>query len=116
VFIIVSETVSEQTISLIHGIPQLNTIFILSTSGYEQKESVEMYPKVNGIYTQMTSIYEALKLSIDQYDQDSISSSFISTDDNARISGLDQLDSSFLFTQILTDILLSMKFDMGVSM
>ncbi len=62
------------------------------------------------IFTDITSICDALKRAIEQFDHNSISISFIKTNDETSNQNLDQLDSSFMYRQILKKILLTIDF------
>jgi hypothetical protein len=77
----------ELIISTIQEIPQVSYIYILS----EQNVPHEKWNKVLGIYRDITSICNALRQTTNQ--------------------SLDVLESSFMYTQILKEILLNMDFE-----
>lgn len=56
------------------------------------------------------SIYEALKKAVQEYDHNGISLSFLKRSDGISKQRLDTLDCSFMYTQILKEILLSIDF------
>jgi tetratricopeptide (TPR) repeat protein len=65
---------------------------------------------MKGICTDITSIYETLKQAAHQCDQNSISISFVKSTDGVAKTNLDELDQSFMYTQILKEILLTIDF------
>ena len=62
-------------------------------------------------YADISSICEALKQVIQDDDQNSVSISFIKKSDEASNQSLDTLHASFMYTQILKDILLTIDFE-----
>jgi hypothetical protein len=66
---------------------------------------------VKGVFTDITSICEKMKQAAQECDQNSISISFIKTTDGLSKENLDQLDESFMYTQILKEILLTIHFE-----
>jgi hypothetical protein len=65
---------------------------------------------VRDVCTDITSIYEALRLAAQDCDQNSISIDFVSTRDGALNQNLDQLDQYFMYTRIPKEILLTINF------
>ena len=72
---------------------------------------MDKWPKDKGIYTDITSICEALEQPIDQCDHDSVSISYTKMIDKTCTEDLNALDCSFMYTQILKEILLTIDFD-----
>jgi hypothetical protein len=103
-FMLVSGALSQLIVPLIHDITQLDSIYVFceNVSKYEQW-TVE-WTKVKGVYTQIEAICDALKRDTQQCDRDSILISVTSKD-------LDRLEPSFMYTQLLKEILLSMEYD-----
>jgi tetratricopeptide (TPR) repeat protein len=66
---------------------------------------------VSGIYTDTTSICKALKQATQAYDRNSISISFAEKTDTIANQHLDTLESSFMYTQLLKEILLTVDFE-----
>ncbi|CAF4140368.1 unnamed protein product [Rotaria sp. Silwood2] len=112
VFMIISATHIQQILPLIHDTPQLEAIYVFCHNNkckYEQL--IQGWPKVKGIHIEITSLCEALQKDLKQFDQDSISISFVPLVGNELNQNLDQLEPSFMYTQILKEILLEMKYD-----
>jgi tetratricopeptide (TPR) repeat protein len=98
---------------MVHDKPQVNIIYIFcGNKGHHEKWAKE-WPKVAGVYTDITPICEALKQATQDSDHNSISISFAKKTDGATNSNVDTLDSSFMYTQILKEILLTIDFDQG---
>ncbi|CAF1321878.1 unnamed protein product [Adineta steineri] len=102
VCMIVSESLGYRVVPHVHDMSQVDTIFIFCNN----QEWVKEWPKIKGVFTDITSICEALKQVAHQCEQNSISISIV-----APNKKLDQLDPSFMYTQILNEILLTINFE-----
>jgi len=111
VCLIISGTLCQKVVPLIHDIPQLHTILIFSGNKTGHEQWAKDWPKIKGVFTDISLICEALKQPIEQCEQNTIPISFISTSDDISKKNLDQLDPSFMYTQILKEILLTIKFE-----
>jgi hypothetical protein len=69
------------------------------------------WPKIKGVFTKIAPICEAIKEAARQCEQNAIAISFMPTGAASSKKNLDQLDCSFMYTQILKEILLSIKFE-----
>ena len=78
---------------------------------YKSKEWTMEWNKIKGIYNKTTSVCQSLQFAVKQYNQDSISMSFISQNADISAQNIDQLESSFMYTQILKEILLEMEYE-----
>ena len=63
------------------------------------------------MYTQIIPIYEAIQQAAKQCNQDTIAISFVKVHEGSSSQNLDQLDSSFMYTQIFKGILLKMEYN-----
>jgi hypothetical protein len=63
------------------------------------------------VFTEIAPICEALKQAAQQCEQNAISISFMATSGDVSKKNLDQLDPSFMYTQILKEILLAINFE-----
>lgn len=68
---------------------------------------------MKGVFTDVKLICEALKQSAQDCDKNLISISLLKTTDGNLNQNIDQLDPSFMYTQILKEILLTIDFDQG---
>ena len=111
VFLIISGTSSQEIVPAIHDILQLHKIFIFCQNKAINKEWIRRWHKVHDVFAEILSLYEALQQTTQQYEQNAMPISFISTDDNVCNTKLEQLDPSFMYTQILKEILLVINFE-----
>ena len=107
---IISSALCQNIVPLIHDIAQLHTIFIFCGGKAEHEQWARAWSKINGIFTKISSICEALKQVAQQCEQNAISISFIDTGDDIAEKKLDELERSFMYTQILKEIFLKIKF------
>jgi tetratricopeptide (TPR) repeat protein len=111
VFTIISGKFSQTIIPTIQDIPEVSCIYIFCDNNLQYEKSIKEWSKVSGVYTNISSICEALKQTTQNCDRNSISISFIKKTDGAVNQSLDTLHASFMYTQILKEILLSIDFD-----
>ncbi|CAF1379001.1 unnamed protein product [Adineta steineri] len=102
---IVSGSLGQYIVSHVHDMSQVDTIFIFCNNQEWHKQWAKEWSKIKGVYTDITSIYGALKQAAHQCEQNTISISFMASDKK-----VDQLDPSFMYTQILKEILLTINF------
>ena len=111
VFMIVHDDVEGNIMSLLHQIPQLIAVFILSNdkSKYEQT-TTKNWKKVKGMFTDITHISESIKRLLRRYDEDNIPFSCITKETIAN-PNLDQLPPSFMYTQLIKEVILDLKYN-----
>ncbi|CAF0720457.1 unnamed protein product [Adineta steineri] len=103
---IISESLGKHIVPRVHNMSQVDTIFIFCNNQECDKQWATEWRKIKGVFTDMTSICEALKQAARQCEQNAISISFVASNKK-----LDQLDPSFMYTQILKEILLTIDFE-----
>ena len=108
-FLIVTDAVGIQLLPLIHDIPLLHTIYILASDQHQDVKWTEKWIKINGIYTDIPSICKALQEATQQCDHDCIAMSFVPMPVEVSNITLNQLEPSFMYTQLFKEILLEMK-------
>jgi tetratricopeptide (TPR) repeat protein len=108
---IISGALCQQLVPLIHPATQLQTIFVFCRNKTQLEQWAKHWPKVKGVFTDISPICEALKQTAQECEQHSISISLLTAGDDVSKKKLDQLDSSFMYTQILKEILLTIKFE-----
>ena len=111
VFLIISEALGETMVRLVHDKVQINCFYIFCIHKARHTQWAKAWPKVKGVYTDIDSICAALKQAVQECDQNLASISFIKSTDEMSNENIDQLDHSFIYTQILKEILLSITFD-----
>ena len=109
VFMIVHDDVERNIISLLHQIPQLIAVFILSNDKSKYGQTTKSWRKVKGTFYKITDISESIKQLLRRYDEDNIPFSCI-TAENIIISNLDQLPPSFMYTQLIKETLFDMEY------
>jgi hypothetical protein len=110
-FIISSGALGQTIVPRVHNNPQVNTIYIFCQNKARHETWAKHYFKVAGVYTDITPICEALKQAALDCDQNSVSISLAKSTDKPRDQYLDELDQSFMYTQILKEILLTIDFE-----
>jgi tetratricopeptide (TPR) repeat protein len=110
-FLIVGDTIGQQIIPLIHDIPQLHGVYVFCLSEVSHEQWTKEWMKVKGVYTTITPICEALQVALKQCDQDSIAVSFVAVSEGASSPNLDELEPTFMYTQIFKEILLEIEFN-----
>ncbi|CAF3349025.1 unnamed protein product [Rotaria socialis] len=107
---IVTNAFSGQIVPLIHDTLELYSIYVLYRNGFIYKQFTEQYPKVKGIFTQIVPIIEPITKVVQQYDQDSTLISFFPPR-NVSNGESDQAHQSFMYTQLLKEILLEIEYN-----
>ena len=110
IFLIISGSLGETMVHLVHDKPQINSFYIFCKHKAHHEQWAKEWPKVKGVYTDITSICVALKQAAQDCDQNLLSISFIQSTDDSSNRNLDQLDPSFMYTQILKETLLTVNF------
>jgi hypothetical protein len=108
---IFSGTLGEQTVPIVHDMPQISTIYIFCANKARHEQWTKRWPKVKGVFTEFSSIYEALKQTPLETDQNTIPISFVAANSGTSNENLNELDQSFIYIQILKDIILTINFD-----
>jgi hypothetical protein len=111
VCIIISGVLCQTVVPLIHDVAQLDTVFIFSENDTEHEQWAKDSPKIKGAFIEISQICEVLKQVAQQCEQNAIPISFMATSGDVSKKSLDQLDPSFMYTQILKEILLAIKFE-----
>ncbi|CAF1565532.1 unnamed protein product, partial [Adineta steineri] len=106
VCMIVSGSLGKYIVRHVHDMFQVDTILIFCNNQEWHKQWAKEWPKIKGVFTDITSICEALKQTAHHCEQNATSISFVAP--NAK---LDQLDPSFMYTQILKEILFTITFE-----
>ena len=112
IFMISSGAFGQTTVPLVHEKPQVSTIYIFCGDKTRHEKWALQWPKVKGVFTDIALICEALKQAAYDCDQNMVSISFVkSSNGGTSKENLDQLDQSFMCTQILKEIILAINFE-----
>ncbi|CAF1099611.1 unnamed protein product [Adineta steineri] len=110
-FLITSGSLGQHLVPEIHGMPKLDAIYIFCDNISYHQQWTENWKKIKGIYNNIKDICDALKGGVKQVNQDSISVSFVAANDDVSAENLNQLEPSYMYTQIFKEILLGMEHD-----
>jgi len=108
---IISGSLGQHIVPRVHNMSQVDSIFIFCGNKKRHEQWIKEWPKVKGVFTEILPICEALKQAAQQCEQNAISISFMGTSGDVSKKNLDQLDPTFMYTQILQEILLSIEFE-----
>ena len=110
VCIIISGALGQLIVPLIHNMSQVDSIFVFCGNRQRHEEWAKEWPKIKGVFTEIAPICKALKGAAQQCEHNAIGMSFMPTSSGASSTASDQLDCSFMYTQIMKEILLTIKF------
>ncbi|CAF1138424.1 unnamed protein product [Adineta steineri] len=105
VCMIISGSLGQQIVPRVHNMSQIESIFIFCDDHKHHEQWVNDWSKIKGVFTDITPICEALKQAAHQCEQNAIPMSFVGANKK-----LDQLDPSFMYTQIIKEIILTIQF------
>ena len=107
---IVSGTLGQRTMPLIHSIPHLSSIYVFCADRARHALWATAWPKIKGVYTDIRPICAALKAAAEQCVHDSIPISFVSSSTEISYVKSNELDQSFMYSQLLQETLLDINF------
>jgi tetratricopeptide (TPR) repeat protein len=110
-FLVVEGVLGKEILPLIHDIPQLHSIYILCRNKTKYEEWAKTWVKIKGIHTEITPLCESVQHVVKQSNRDSIAVSFLAADEGTSSVNLNQLEPSFMYTQIFKEILMAMDYD-----
>ncbi|CAF4262218.1 unnamed protein product, partial [Adineta steineri] len=110
-FLVVNDPMFQEVMPLINDIPQLGGIYIFNDIKTLHEEWTKKWQKIKSVQSNIDDICQELQLDIKQYHQDWIAISFITVNEMASTDNLNQLDPTFMYTQLFKEILLDMQHD-----
>ncbi|CAF0785941.1 unnamed protein product [Adineta steineri] len=110
-FLVLENTIAQYIMPLVNDIPQLHSVYIFGNNKPQHEEWTAKWQKIKSVHTNIDDLCEVLQTGIKQFNQDSIAMSFITVNEMASTGNLNQLEPTFMYTQIFKDILLDMKHD-----
>ena len=108
VFVIVSDVLAPDLIPQIHSMLQVDTIYIWAGDQPPSKPWCDQWSKIKHDYTRIEPICMALQQSTKQCDRDSTPMSFVGLTTSGSTPNLNELEPSFMYTQLLKNALLDM--------
>ena len=111
VCMIISGSLGRQIVPLVHNMLQVDSILIFSGNQKYDEGWFKDYSEIKGVFTETESICENLKQATKQCEQNAISISIIGDSDSSIKKMGNRLDPSFMYTQIMKEILLTIIFE-----
>ena len=108
VFMVVCGSIGQPLASLIKKMTQVDSIYGFCCPPTEHEQWANQCKKVKGNFTQIELICDALKRDVRQSEIALTSISIVST---TSIANLDQLDQSFMYSQLLKEIICEIEHD-----
>ncbi|CAF2718673.1 unnamed protein product [Rotaria sp. Silwood2] len=102
-FLIISGALCQTIVPLIHNIVQLYSIYVFYRKQETHEGWTKDWSKVKGIFTEITPICGSVQQCTRQCDENSILIS--------AVSSLNQIEPSFMYTQLFKEIILEIDFD-----
>jgi tetratricopeptide (TPR) repeat protein len=109
-FMIVSGAFGQYVVPHIHNMSKLDSIYVFCGLRPKHEQWAKNWSKVKGVFTQIAPICDLLKQAVQKCEQNFISLSFVTPTDVSD-QNFDQLDQSFMYTQILKEILLEITYN-----
>ncbi|CAF1292573.1 unnamed protein product [Rotaria magnacalcarata] len=107
--VVVSSTFGQDMIPQIHSMTQVDTIYLLGDVQAPSEQWTKEWPKIKGQYSSVTSVFEAIRRVNKQYNEDSIPISFMPIMRSGSTHNIDQLDPSFMYTQLFKNTVVQME-------
>ena len=111
VFVIMSGALGEQFVSKIHDMLQVKAILIFCGNRRKHELWARNWSKIKGVSTDINTICTFLTKVRRQFDENATITRFMPPNAETNGKNLDQLQCSFMYTQILKEILLTMAFE-----
>ncbi|CAF4120659.1 unnamed protein product [Adineta steineri] len=109
-FVITSGSLGQDLVPEIHDTPQLEAVYIFCGNKSRHEGWTQNWTKIKGVHTKIKEICQALQLAVKQCDQDTIAVSFLTINEMASTDNLNQLEPTFMYTQLFKEILLDMEY------
>ncbi|CAF1052706.1 unnamed protein product [Adineta ricciae] len=111
ILLIVPEKIAEDIVPLIHSIVQIDSIYVFCETHVPAPDWTKQWLKVKDYYDCMSSLGLKLKQDAQNCDRNTISFGFVPKSSTKFTGNIDHLDPTYMYTQILKDILLKIDFD-----
>lgn len=115
IFLIVSGTLGETIVPVVHDLIQLDTIFVFCRDVKRHKVWAKKWSKIEGVYNSIDSVCVQLKQAARKCDYDAVRINFVLKSMTPKLSSnhdsLDSLEPSYLYSLLFTDIILDIHED-----
>ena len=109
--IIISGSLGQHLVPRLHNLAQVDSIFIFCRNKNYHEGWANDWTKIKGVFSDITPVCEALKQAAEECEQNAISISIMSSGDGGIEKSGDRLDPSFIYTQIMKEIFLTINFE-----
>ena len=110
VCMIISGSLGQQFVPRVHHLSQMDSTFIFCGNKKYHERWTKDWSKVKGVFTEIEPICGVLKQAAQQCEQNAIPFSIMSGGDDVVENTGNRLDASFMYTQIMKEIFLSINF------
>ena len=107
-FLVTSASVAQTVVPFVHDVPRLDSIYIFDDDEMSDEQWKKEWKKIEGIAGDMSYICDQLKRKLKQCEPDLIATNIAS---RSSTSDGNELDQSFMYSQLLKETLLEMKDD-----
>ncbi|CAF1493633.1 unnamed protein product, partial [Rotaria sp. Silwood1] len=108
-FVISSGALGQHLVPDIHDMAKLNAIFIFCGNKQRHQIWAQNWAKIKGIHTSIQPICDALKMAVNQCNQNTMSISIIGANEGGSTENVNQLEPTFMYSQIFKEILLEIE-------
>ena len=111
IILITSGSLGPDLLPRIHAKVELDAVYVFCGNKERNEAWAEEWSKIKGVFTGMEPLCEALQEFVGRGDENSCPMSFASSNGNSSKNDLNQLDPSFMYTQLFKDAILELKHD-----
>jgi tetratricopeptide (TPR) repeat protein len=108
IFMIVSDAFNEHFMSLLPNVPRLNSIYIFRDNNSHNEDWIDKFYKVKGVFTRFGSLCDSLRREIHRSNNNLTTITVIKS---SACTDSNELNQSFMYTQLLKEILLQTEYD-----
>ncbi|CAF0832533.1 unnamed protein product [Adineta ricciae] len=99
--LITTDAFAQEIIPVIHAYEQVYSVYLFVSKQSINQAWIEPYPKIQGLFHDRQQLVDQIKKDITQYHTDAASISFLSS------NNINQQDPSFMYSQLLKEIILN---------
>jgi tetratricopeptide (TPR) repeat protein len=110
VYMIVSGSLGQQIIPEIHAMSPLDSVYVFCSNKAHHEQWTKGWAKIKGIFTEISPIFILIEKAVRESDQDSVSVGVVAVERESK-QNLNEIDQSFMYTQILKEILFEIDYN-----
>jgi tetratricopeptide (TPR) repeat protein len=112
VYVIVSESLTQKLVHLIHTMAQVIAIYVFCDEECQAEKYALARSKIKGVYDRVEPICEELAVAVKQCDRHYVTINFATPNENDNSSlKVNRFEPSFMYTQLFKNTLLNMEHD-----